>query len=87
MLPILAGLNLTTQEVSIESIIEGNAHLLHPSFIDEKREHVMETFANEGYEASAKNYFKDNSERIRNSRSKRRCKVLKDTITKIIPGL
>ena len=87
MLPILKELYLTTQEVPIESIIEGNTHLRRPSGIDEKRGYVMETFANEGYEALANDFFKENSEKIRNSRSKRRRKVLKDTLKKILPGL
>ena len=87
MLPILEELNLTIQEVSIESIIEGNTHLQRPSCKDERREQVMETFANDGYEVLAKEYFNENADKIRSSRSKRRRRVIKDTIKKIIPGL
>ena len=87
MLPVLEELNLTKQEVSIESIIENNAHLMRPSCKHEKRDYVLETFAKEGYQALEREYFKDNAERIRHSRNKRRRKVIEDTFKKIIHRL
>ena len=84
ILAILKELNLSMQEVSIASIIEDNAHLRRPSCKHEKRDYVLETFAKEGYQALEKEYFRDNAERIRHSRSKRRRKVIMDTIKKYL---
>ena len=64
VLPVLDERDLTIQEVSIESIINGNTHLRQPSEKDLASDYVMEKSATDGFGAIASEYFKDNSRLI-----------------------
>ena len=67
-LPILGELNLITQEVPIDSIINGNTHLRRACLKDEKWDSVMEASANAQFEQLMNDYYKEYASQIRKAR-------------------
>ncbi len=69
--PLIDEINMNLQEVSVDSIIQGNAQLRHPFQKDDKWDYVMESSSNAEFEQLAKEYTIENFSSIRRCRMKR----------------